>query len=66
MTWKGQHPIVKLINQTYPIGVKLTKQAMAEVEKQVQRLTDLVTQGEHLNLGKWFVDIFYNSEPRLE
>jgi hypothetical protein len=28
MTWKGKHPIVKLINKTYEKGVKLTKKAM--------------------------------------
>lgn len=58
MTWKGRHPVVKLVTQTYQTGVKLTKPAMAEVETQIQRLTCLERQGEQLELGKWFVDIF--------
>lgn len=49
MTWKGKHPVVKLINNDYPIGVKLTKTQMAEVESQIQRLP---------HLPNWFVDIF--------
>jgi hypothetical protein len=48
MTWKGQHPVVKLVTQTYQTGVKLTKQAMAEVENQIQRLPEL---------SKWFIDL---------
>ena len=49
MTWKGKHPVVKLINHDYPIGVKLTVPQMAEVESQIQRLP---------HLPNWFVDIF--------
>jgi Rhodopirellula transposase DDE domain len=64
MTWKGQHPVVQLVTQTYQTGVKLTKQAMAEVETQIQRLTKLVVNDKELNLGKWFVDILYH--PKLE
>ena len=64
MTWKGQHPVVQLVTQTYQTGVKLTKQAMAEVETQIQRLTSLVVNAEELNLGKWFVDILFH--PKLE
>jgi hypothetical protein len=56
MTWKGQHPVVKLVTQTYQTGVKLTKQAMAEVENQIQRLPEL---------SKWFVDIFYCPSRKL-
>ena len=66
MTWKGQNPVVKLITEIYKTGVKLTKQAMAEVENQIQRLTCLEVQDEQLNLGKWFVDIVYNPELKLE
>lgn len=33
MTWKGKHPIVKLVTQTYSTGVKLTKKAMSKIEK---------------------------------
>jgi len=48
MTWKGKHPLVKVVTQTYQTGVKLTKVAMATIESQIQRLTDL---------GKWFIQI---------
>jgi transposase len=52
MTWKGNHPTVKLVTEIYQTGVRLTKQEMAEVENQIQRLP---------KLGKWFVEISYNS-----
>lgn len=52
MRWKGSHPMVKLVPQTYQTGVKLTKLEMKEIENQIQRFP---------KLGKWFVDIFYNS-----
>jgi hypothetical protein len=56
MTWKGKHPIVKLVTQTYATGVKLTKKAMSEIEKQIERLTH--SQNEFFpNLGNWFIDI---------
>jgi len=48
MTWKGQHPSVQLVSQTYEKGVKLTKAAMAQYERCIKRLA---------GLGKWFVDI---------
>jgi hypothetical protein len=48
MTWNGKYPVVTLVTKTYHLGVKLTKQAMACVEAQVQRLP---------GLGKWFVHI---------
>jgi hypothetical protein len=48
MTWKGKHPIVQLVTAVYQTGVRLTRAAMKEVEKHVQRLP---------TLGKWFVDI---------
>ena len=48
MTWKGFHPTVKLVTTTYQKGVKLTKEAMKQVEKQLRRLP---------GLEKWFVDI---------
>ena len=66
MTWKGQNPVVKFIAEIYETGVKLTKQAMVEVENQIQRLTCLEVQDGQLNLGKWFVDIFYIPESKLE
>ena len=48
MTWKGKHPIVQFVTTVYQTGVRLTRAAMKEVEKHVQRLP---------TLGKWFVDI---------
>jgi hypothetical protein len=48
MTWKGLRPLVALVTTTYKTGVKLTKEAMAELETQVVRLP---------HLEKWFVDI---------
>jgi transposase len=48
MTWKGDHPVVKLITATYQTGVKLTEKAMKLVEAQLQRVP---------SLEKWFVDI---------
>ncbi len=48
MTWKGMHPLVELVTTTYESGVKLTKETMAVVERQVKRLPQL---------EKWFVDI---------
>jgi transposase len=48
LTFKDKHPVVTLVEKVYEPGVKLTKQAMAEVEKHLQRLP---------NLKKWFVEI---------
>ena len=48
MTWKGLHPTVNLVTKAYHSGVKLTKEAMNKLEKQLQRLP---------GLEKWFVDI---------
>ena len=56
MTWKGKHPVVKLVTQMYETGVKLTKDAMSAVEQQIERLTNSKHE-EFPNLGKWFVDI---------
>lgn len=58
MTWKGLHPVVNLVTRTYQTGVRLTKQSMAEVENQIQRLSNL-DRDDLPNLGRWFVDIFY-------
>jgi transposase len=46
MTWKGKHPLVELISKSYSKGVKLTKEEMAQLEKQIERLP---------GLDKWFV-----------
>ena len=48
MTWKGEPPIVALVTTAYQTGVTLTKQAMAQVEADLERLP---------GLEKWFVDI---------
>lgn len=48
MTWNGHHPVVKLVDKTYPTGVRLTPKEMKELEKRFQRL---------LGLEKWFVRI---------
>jgi hypothetical protein len=48
MTWKGYHPVVELVSTVYQTGVTLTKDAMDQVEAQLERLP---------TLGKWFVDI---------
>jgi transposase len=52
MTWKGKHPRVELVTTIYKTGVKLTAEAMALVESQVQR---------QAGLEKWFVDIVGSS-----
>ena len=48
MTYNGVHPVVEIVETTYHTGVKLTKQAMDELEKRFERLPDL---------EKWFVRI---------
>jgi hypothetical protein len=48
MTWKGKHPVVKVVTKTYQTGVKLTKVAMAVVERSLERLA---------GLEKWFIKI---------
>ena len=60
MTWKGKHPQVTLIEQTYEKGVRLQPKEMEQFEAQVQRLSN---QGQEKMpaLGKWFVDISWDS-----
>jgi transposase len=48
MTWNGIQPVVELVTTTYQTGVKLTKEAMEQVEAQLTRSPQL---------GKWFIDI---------
>ena len=48
MTWKGKHPVVELLTQTYETGVKLTAKEMQALEAQIERLP---------GLEKWFVSI---------
>ncbi len=50
MTGQGHHPVVDLVPTPYQTGVTLTKEAMAVVDAQIERLSAL---------GKWFVDIRY-------
>lgn len=61
MTWKGKHPVVKLVHETYETGVKLTKKAMSQIERQIERLT---TSRNKLfpNLGNWFIDICFGKK----
>lgn len=44
--------IVKLVTDVYATRVKLTKKEIEKVENQIHRLPEL---------GKWFIDIFYDS-----
>lgn len=53
LTIKGKQPVVTFVEDIYRTGVKLTKQAMAEVEQQISRFPDL---------QKWFVSIIVNPE----
>ncbi|MGB7416258.1 MAG: hypothetical protein WA902_18795 [Thermosynechococcaceae cyanobacterium] len=48
LSFKGNHPVVQLITETYNTGVKLTPKAMAKVETCIDRLA---------GLEKWFVKI---------
>jgi transposase len=48
MTWKGKAPVVRLLTTTYHTGVRLSKQAMTEVETHLERLS---------GLERWFVKI---------
>ena len=48
MTWKGKHPVVRVVETTYATGVRLKPREMKELESKVVRLD---------GLGKWFVKI---------
>ncbi len=48
MTWKGNTPVVRLLTTLYHTGVRLTKQAMTEVEKCLERFN---------GLERWFLKI---------
>jgi hypothetical protein len=41
MTWKQEHPVVRLVTQAYKSGVRLSKQAMKAVESRLSRLPSL-------------------------
>lgn len=51
LTFKGNRPVVRVVTQIYETGVKLSANAMDELEKQFQRLP---------GLEKWFVEIPVN------
>jgi hypothetical protein len=36
LTFKGQQPVVTLVETVYKTGVKLTQQAMAQLEQQIK------------------------------
>jgi Rhodopirellula transposase DDE domain len=57
MTWKGKSPVVRLLTTLYHTGVRLTKQAMTEVETHLQRF---------IGLERWFVDISCDSPASLD
>jgi transposase len=48
MTFRGLHPLVQLVRQTYHRGVRLTHKQMAALEQRFERLK---------GLSKWFVRI---------
>lgn len=48
LTFMGSHPVVTLVEKVDKTGVKLTQQAMTELEQQIQRLP---------NLPRWFMEI---------
>jgi hypothetical protein len=52
MTWKQEHPVVRLVTKTYEAGVRLSKQAMKAVEGKLSRLP---------LLPSWFIDIHYKA-----
>lgn len=53
LTFKGKNPVVTLVDKIYHTGVKLTQQAMDQIEEQIYRLP---------TLKKWFVEIFCRSD----
>ena len=48
MTWKGKHPVVRVVETVYAKGVRLKPEEMKALESQVVRLP---------SLEKWFVEI---------
>jgi len=48
MTWNGFYPVVELVTTIYQTGIRLSQDAMALIEAQIQRLP---------GLDKWFVEI---------
>jgi len=52
MTWQQKHPVVRLVTQTYESGVRVSKQAMKDVEQKLSRKQ---------HLPSWFIDINYEA-----
>jgi hypothetical protein len=48
LVWRGRHPWVQLVTTTYHTGVRLSQQAMQQLEQRLERLPAL---------PKWFVRI---------
>jgi len=48
MTWKGNHPHVTCVNESYETGIKVPKKVMAVYEKMIHRAK---------GIGKWFVEM---------
>jgi transposase len=48
MTWKGKHPVVRVVETTYATGVRLKPEEMKALESGVKRLP---------TLERWFVEI---------
>jgi hypothetical protein len=49
MTWKEKHPVVRIIDQAYETGIKLSNNVMDKYEGMIQR---------DKQIGKWLVTIF--------
>lgn len=41
MTWKGIHPVVKLLDQVYEKGIRIAKKAFRKIEKRLKRNDEL-------------------------
>jgi len=52
MTWKQEHPIVRLVTKSCRAGVRLSKQAMKAVEHKLCRVPQLPS---------WFIDVNYQA-----
>ncbi len=48
LVWRGRHPLVHLLVKIYHTGIRLTQQAMQQLEQRLERLP---------TLPKWFVRI---------
>jgi hypothetical protein len=48
LVWRGRHPVVQMLTKTYRTGVRLSQQAMQQLELRLDRLPAL---------PKWFVRI---------